>query len=152
MAPSGRKKTSTRGLQAGIRTLSLPRVSTWENRYADRDTIVRIEIPEFTCLCPKTGLPDFALITLRYVPDQSCLELKSLKAYVHAFRNLGIFHENAANRILDDLWAACRPRALSVEGVFNPRGGITTTVRSELGNADLLIQPPRRQGAKNLQP
>jgi 7-cyano-7-deazaguanine reductase len=87
--------------------------------------------PEFTCVCPKTGLPDFAVLTLSYTPDKYCLELKSLKEYLLAFRDKGIFHENVVNRVLDDLVATAKPRYAKLEGVFNSRGGIQTTVTRE---------------------
>ena len=116
------------GLQGHIRELRLPEIEAWENQYADRDYRIKIEVPEFTCICPKTGLPDFATLTLEYIPDRLCVELKSLKLYIHAFREVGIFHEHAANRILDDFVKAIRPRLAELTGVFNARGGIATTV------------------------
>ena len=117
------------GLQERVRNLDLPEIETWENKYPDRDYSIRIEVPEFTCICPKTGLPDFAVLTLEYVPHVRCVELKSLKLYIHAFRNVGIFHEHATNRILDDFVRAVAPRRAELTGVFNARGGIATTVR-----------------------
>ena len=119
------------GLQEDVRRIPLPELETWKNQYADRDYSIRIEVPEFTCVCPKTGLPDFATITIDYVPDADCAELKSLKLYVTAFRDVGIFHEHAVNRMLDDFVRAIRPRSARIEGVFNARGGIATTVRAE---------------------
>jgi 7-cyano-7-deazaguanine reductase len=116
------------GLQGHIRDLKLPILECWENQYADRDYTVHLEITEFTCICPKTGLPDFATIIIDYVPDRLCVELRSLKLYITAFRNVGIFHEHAINRILDDLVGAVKPRRLDVRGAFGTRGGITTTV------------------------
>lgn len=89
---------------------------------------ITIENPEYTSICPKTGLPDFGTVTIRYAPDASCLELKSLKLYFLAYRNLGIFYENAVNRILKDIVDACEPVWAEVEGVFTPRGGLSTTV------------------------
>ena len=118
------------GLQEDIRGLSLPEIETWENKYPDRDYTIRIEIPEFTCICPKTGLPDFAAFTLEYVPDRHCVELKSLKYYINSYRGVGIFHEHVTNRFLDDFVRAVRPRRAQITGIFNPRGGITTTVRA----------------------
>ena len=88
-------------------------------------------IQEFTCVCPKTGLPDFAVLTLDYVPERLCIELKSFKEYLLAFRSRGIFHENVVNRVLDDVVNACQPRRAKLTGVFNPRGGIQTTVTRE---------------------
>jgi 7-cyano-7-deazaguanine reductase len=89
---------------------------------------VRIESPEFTCLCPKTGQPDFARLTITYMPEERCVELKSLKLYLWSFRDEGHFHEDVVNRILDDLVALLAPRAMTVEGAFHVRGGLTTTV------------------------
>ena len=98
------------------------------NRYPDRDYTVNISIPEFTCVCPRTGLPDFGTIIINYVPDELIVELKSLKYYILNYRNLGIFHEAVTNRILDDLKAALKPRKIEVIGDFHPRGGIKTVV------------------------
>jgi len=106
----------------------LPRLETFPNQF--RDYEIRIEMPEFTSICPKTGLPDFGTIVLTYVPRSSCIELKSLKNYVNGYRNLGIFNENAVNRILDDVVRACRPVRAAVAGEFNPRGGIKTVVEA----------------------
>ena len=89
-----------------------------------------MEIPEYTAICPKTGLPDFGHLTIRYVPDERCLELKSLKLYVVAYRNVGIFYENAVNRILRDCAAACRPKSMTVTGRFSSRGGISSVVEA----------------------
>ena len=96
-----------------------------------RDIVVEIVQPEFTSLCPMTGLPDFATITIRYVPDQYIVELKSLKYYLLQYRNVGIFYESLVNRILDDLVAVVNPRRMEVVGEFTPRGGIKTTVKAE---------------------
>ena len=106
-------------------------LDTFPNPKPERDYVIRFECPEFTCLCPKTGQPDFATIRIEYVPDSLCIELKSLKLYLWSFRNEGGFHEDVTNRILDDLVAAVRPRRLRVEGDFNIRGGIHTTVIAE---------------------
>ena len=103
-------------------------LETFPNPKADRDYEIRFECPEFTCLCPRTGQPDFAVIRIRYVPDRTCVELKSLKLYLWAFRDEGHFHEAVTNRILDDLVRAIAPRRMTVEGDFNVRGGIHTTV------------------------
>jgi len=124
-----RKKSSYENLQKDIRKLKTPEIEVWKNQYPDREYEVEIKEPEFTCICPKTGLPDFATITIRYSPLDYCVELKSFKYYIHSFRNVGIFHEHAVNRILDDFVHSCRPRWAEIEGVFNPRGGITTVVR-----------------------
>ena len=93
--------------------------------------MITIDIPEFTCICPKTGLPDFAVITIKYIPEELCIELKSLKYYEIFYRNVGIFHENVVNRFLDDLVKACKPRWMEIMGEFNSRGGIKTTVKAE---------------------
>jgi 7-cyano-7-deazaguanine reductase len=106
-------------------------LETFANPKPGRDYVIRFETDEFTCLCPKTGQPDFATIRIEYVPDSLCVELKSLKLYLWSFRNEGGFHEDVTNRILDDLVAAVRPRRLRVEGDFNIRGGIHTTVIAE---------------------
>ncbi len=121
------------GLQEDIRDLVLPDIDTWKNRYPDRDYHIRIDIAEFNCICPKTGQPDFATISIDYVPDLGCVELRSLKLYITAYRNVGVFHEHAVNRILDDFVAAVKPRSVEIEGLFNARGGITTTVRARWG-------------------
>jgi 7-cyano-7-deazaguanine reductase len=103
-------------------------LETFENPQPARDYTIRIEIPEFTCLCPKTGQPDFAELQLEYVPDKTCIELKSLKMYVWSFRNEGAFHEAVSNRILADVVAACAPRFMRLTADFNVRGGIYTSV------------------------
>ena len=103
-------------------------IETFSNPSPDRDYEIAIRCPEFTSVCPVTGLPDFGEIRITYVPDRLCLELKALKYYLLRFRNQGIFYEAATNRILDDLVAACRPRRMTVVGDFTPRGGIGTSV------------------------
>ena len=106
-------------------------LETFDNPRPGRDYTIRMTIPEFTCLCPKTGQPDFATLELEYVPDALCIELKALKLYVWSFRDEGHFHEDVTNRIADDLVAACRPRFLRLTGRFNVRGGIWTSVVAE---------------------
>ena len=106
-------------------------LETFPNPSPDRDYEIAFDVPEFTCLCPMTGQPDFAHFTIRYVPDQLCVELKSLKLYMWSYRNEGAFHEAVTNRIRDDLVSALKPRKLLVEGDFNVRGGIGTVVRVE---------------------
>jgi 7-cyano-7-deazaguanine reductase len=123
-----RKAESYEGRQDQIRSLKLPAIETFKNIYVESDFEVAMTAPEFTCVCPKTGLPDFAELRLVYVPDKSCLELKSFKEYLLAYRDLGVFHENVVNRVLDDVVKACRPRRATLTGVFNARGGIQTTV------------------------
>jgi 7-cyano-7-deazaguanine reductase len=105
-------------------------METIENRYKNRDYDIRIRFPEFTCLCPMTSQPDFAEIVIHYVPGERLVELKSLKFYLNSFRNQGIFHEEAVNRIRDDFVEKVGPRKLEVIGHFNVRGGIYTTVRA----------------------
>jgi 7-cyano-7-deazaguanine reductase len=116
--------------QVPAATIALPDLEVVKNHYPDRETLVRFEIPEFTCICPKTGLPDFALLRVEYVPAKLLVELKSLKLYVHGFRNLGIFHESVANRVLDDLVRASRPRRARLTADFSVRGGIHTVVEA----------------------
>lgn len=116
------------GRQDHIPELSLPSIEVFRNVYAERDYRIELEFPEFTAICPKTGLPDFGTVIIHYGPDQDCLELKSLKEYFLAYRNLGIFHENATNKILVDLVAGCRPRWMEVTVRYGVRGGIATTV------------------------
>ena len=106
-------------------------LETFPNPHPERDYHIQIRVPEFTCLCPKTGQPDFATIHLEYVPDRACIELKSLKLYIWSFREEGAFHEAVTNRILDDLVAACQPRHMKITAEFNVRGGIYTTVVAE---------------------
>jgi len=103
-------------------------LETFDNPRPERDYEIEIDCPEFTSVCPKTGLPDFGTITIRYVPDKLCVELKSLKYYLLQYRNEGIFYEAATNRILDDLVSALAPRSMTVEGAFTARGGIATRV------------------------
>jgi len=107
-------------------------LETFENPTPGRDYEIVIRCPEFTSVCPKTGQPDFGTITIRYVADRACLELKALKLYLLGYRNEGIFYEALVNRILDDLAAACRPRRMEVEGAFTARGGITTTITARV--------------------
>jgi 7-cyano-7-deazaguanine reductase len=125
------KRSSYEGLQKGVRQMKTPRIEVWANQYPDKEYVVKLELPEFTCICPKTGLPDFASITIEYSPVKYCVELKSFKLYTISFRNVGIFHEHFINRLTDDFVNACTPRWCRITGVFNPRGGITTTVSRE---------------------
>ena len=106
-------------------------LETFDNPHPERDYSIRIRVPEFTCLCPKTGQPDFAVLHLEYVPDQHCVELKSLKLYVWSYREEGAFHEAVTNRILGDLVDACQPRFMRLRAEFNVRGGIYTDVVAE---------------------
>jgi 7-cyano-7-deazaguanine reductase len=102
------------------------------NEYDNRDYTIDVNVPEFNCVCPRTGLPDFGTINITYIPNKSIVELKSLKLYIVKFRNLGIFHEHVTNRILDDFKKACSPKKIKVVGDFSPRGGIKTVVKSSL--------------------
>jgi len=106
-------------------------LETFDNPEPGRDYTIRIDVPEFTCLCPRTGQPDFARLAIEYVPDRLCVELKSLKLYVWSYRDEGAFHEAVTNRILDDLVATLAPRFLRVTAAFNARGGIATDVVAE---------------------
>ena len=113
--------------RAGL-SAKLPDIETFPNQFPAYEII--IDIPEITSVCPKTSLPDFGKLTLRYMPDKRCLELKSLKEYLLEYRNLGIFQENVVNRVLEDVVRACKPEWAIVTGVFNARGGIATTVEA----------------------
>jgi 7-cyano-7-deazaguanine reductase len=119
--------------RSGIDAL-LPPLETWPNQFPGYE--ITIQIPEFTSICPKTGLPDFGTITIQYVPDRLCLELKAVKSYMLAFRNLGIFYENVVNRILRDLVEACHPAWAIVRGEFNARGGMRSVVEARFPLAD----------------
>jgi 7-cyano-7-deazaguanine reductase len=112
--------------EAGVHE-EMPEIECWPNQYPNGYEI-EIEMPEFTSVCPKTGLPDHGMLVLRYIPDQLCLELKSLKMYTLAYRNLGIFQENVVNRMLEDVVAACDPLQATLVGDFMPRGGVHTKV------------------------
>ena len=126
-----RKRQSTeytpQHARGGVKA-ELPAIETWPNQY--RGYEITISIPEYTSICPRTGLPDFGTITIQYLPAKLCVELKSLKYYILAYRNLGIFYENAVNRILDDVVKACRPKRAIVRGDFTTRGGMRTTVEA----------------------
>jgi 7-cyano-7-deazaguanine reductase len=121
------RRYSKEHAKSGI-SAPLPSIECWENQYPGYD--IEIVIPEYTAICPKTRLPDFGTIYVNYVPDQWCLELKSLKEYIHAYRNIGIFYENAVNRILKDLVDACKPVSMRVRGEFTPRGGIQSRIEA----------------------
>ena len=111
-------------------------LETFQNPRPDRDYQIEIRAPEFTSVCPITGMPDFGEILIRYTPDKNCIELKSLKYYLFEYRNQGIFYEAATNKILDDLVSACHPSRMTVTGAFTARGGITTTVVAEYNKPD----------------
>jgi 7-cyano-7-deazaguanine reductase len=129
---------TTEHARAGIDT-PLPEIECFENQF--RNYGITISIPEFTSICPRSGLPDFGTITIRYVPDKWCAELKSLKMYILAYRNLGIFYENAVNRILRDFAKATRPVRAQVVGEFNVRGGMKSTIE-----ASYPMKPRGRKG------
>jgi 7-cyano-7-deazaguanine reductase len=111
----------------------MPTIETFPNPAPHRDYTIVHTCDEFTSVCPKTGQPDFATIELEYIPDQLCIELKSLKLYYYSFRNEGIYYEGVINRLLDEMSAACSPRWMSVTGHFNGRGGIGSTITAESG-------------------
>ena len=114
-----------------IKKKEVLQIETFPNPFPDRDYTIEMECPEFTCLCPKTGQPDFATLYISYTPDKICIELKSLKLYLASYRNEGGFHEKVTNVILDDLVSACRPRSMKIIADFNVRGGIHTSVTVE---------------------
>ncbi len=122
-----RREYTAEHARGGIRA-ELPEIETWPNQYPGYE--ITITIPEYTSICPRTGLPDFGTITIHYLPNKFCLELKSLKYYILAYRNLGIFYENAVNRILDDVARASRPKWVVVKGEFTTRGGMRTMVEA----------------------
>lgn len=117
-----------RHAKSGI-TAPLPDIETFPNQYKGYE--ITIEIPEYTAICPKTNLPDFGTVTIHYMPDKACLELKSLKMYIHAYRTLGIFYENAVNRILHDIVKSCRPVRAKVSGEFAARGGLRSVIEAK---------------------
>ena len=118
---------TTEHAESGI-DVPMPEIETWANQYPSYEII--IDNPEFTSVCPKTGLPDFGTIIVHYMPDKLCLELKSLKEYMLEYRNVGIFQENVVNRILEDVVRACKPKWAVIKGDFRPRGGIGTIVEA----------------------
>ena len=120
-----KKSYTDKEAAAGI-DAALPEIETWRNQFPGYE--IEIKIPEFTSVCPKTGLPDFGSLTLTYVPDQHCLELKSFKMYTLAYRNLGIFYENVINRFLKDIVDTIKPESIEVMGEFTPRGGLQSTI------------------------
>ncbi len=115
-------------------------LEVFNNQYPNRDYTIYHEAPEFTSLCPKTGQPDFATITVEYIPDQLCIELKSLKFYLNSYRNDGIYFESATNKILDDLVKVCRPRYMRITAEFNVRGGISSTIEAEYSKEDYYTE------------
>ena len=128
---------SYNGLQSDIREMKTPSIETWKNEYSDKDYTIEVTTPEFTAICPKTGLPDFGTIQLSYIPDEQCVELKSLKEYFLFYRDVGIFHEHVVNKILVDFVAACNPRRVEIVGDFHVRGGIKTVIRANYERGDV---------------
>jgi 7-cyano-7-deazaguanine reductase len=124
--PKNRRYTDEQAA-AGVHA-ELPEIETWPNQYPGYEIV--IDVPEFTSVCPRTSLPDFGVITIRYMPDKSCLELKSLKEYMNSYRSLGIFQENVVNRVLEDVVRWAKPVWAVVKGEFRPRGGIGTVVEA----------------------
>ena len=118
-------------LKRGQKAIQQSKLTAVKNQYPDRDYEVKVTVPEFTCLCPISGYPDFAAIHVKYIPDQHIVELKSLKLYINKYRDQHIFHEEAVNRILDDLVALIQPRWMEVTGDFNPRGNVKTVVTAK---------------------
>ncbi len=131
------KRYTKRHAESGIATPLLP-METWPNQFPGYE--ITIEIPEYTAICPKTGLPDFGTITIHYMPNKACVELKSLKLYIHAYRNVGIFYENAVNKILQDFVKACQPEWAIVTGTFTARGGLNSTIQAKY--------PKERRGSR----
>ncbi len=129
-----KKKSPYADLQGHIRKLKMPAIEVWVNQYPDKEYRIDLDIPECTCICPKTGLPDFIHLRLAYSPRKTCVELKSLKLYIVSYREVGIFHEHLVNKIMEDFVAACKPRWVRIEGIVSPRGGIQTTVTAEYKN------------------
>ena len=127
--------------RAGIKA-QLPKLETWPNQFPGYS--IKTRFPEYTSVCPKTGMPDYGVITIEYQPRNSCLELKALKLYLLAYRNLGIFYENAVNRILRDIVAAARPVWCVVRGEFTPRGGLTTSIEASYPSGSSLSKARQR--------
>lgn len=128
-----KKISSYENIQNHIQSLKTPDIESFTNIYPHNDYTIDFSIPEFTAICPKTGLPDFGTIYISYIPDKICVELKSLKEYILFYRNIGIFHENVVNKIYEDFYKTVKPRYLKVSGIYNVRGGIQTNVMRESG-------------------
>jgi 7-cyano-7-deazaguanine reductase len=120
-------------MKYGEKAIKSVRLEIWENPRPERDYEININFPEFTCLCPRSGYPDYANIIIQYVPDQKIVELKSLKLYLNSYRNLYISHEESTNKIFDELKKKLKPRSLEVLGDFNPRGNVKTVIRVSTG-------------------
>ncbi|MEW5758261.1 MAG: preQ(1) synthase [Candidatus Omnitrophota bacterium] len=126
-----KQKSNYENLQEDIRDLGTPAMEVFRNKYSDKNYVINLDVFEFSCICPKTGLPDYATINIQYIPDKFCIELKSFKLYLVFYRNVGIFHENLTNKVLDDFVNAVKPRWAKIESKFNARGGINTSVLRE---------------------
>lgn len=126
MTGKEKERISRKGLDE-----KLPELDSFPNQF--KDYKITLTIPEYTSICPKTGLADFGVLTLTYIPNRRCIELKSFKYYIHSYRNLGIFYENAVNRILKDFVSACKPKWVYIKGEFTARGGIRSTIEAEYG-------------------
>ncbi|MFZ2154595.1 MAG: preQ(1) synthase [Bradyrhizobium sp.] len=122
-------------MKYGEKAIKSVRLEIWENPHPERDYEININFPEFTCLCPRSGYPDYANIIIQYVPDQKIVELKSLKLYLNSYRNLYISHEESTNKIFDELKKKLKPRSLEVVGDFSPRGNVKTVIRVSTGKA-----------------
>jgi 7-cyano-7-deazaguanine reductase len=121
-------------MKYGEKAVKSARLEIWENPHPERDYEINISFPEFTCLCPRSGYPDYANIIIKYVPDQKIVELKSLKLYLNSYRNIYISHEESTNKIFDELKKKLKPRLLEVVGDFNPRGNVKTVIRVSTGS------------------
>lgn len=113
----------------GEKAIQEAKLEAWDNPYPDRDYVIEISFPEFTCLCPRSGYPDFATIRIKYIPDKKIVELKSLKLYLNSYRDKHISHESVTNKIYDDLKSLLNPRFIELIGDFNPRGNVKTVIR-----------------------
>jgi len=142
----GQGASAYEGLQKNIKDLKTPKIDVWLNQYSDKVYTITMDIPEFTCICPKTGLPDFADIKIEYAPEKYCIELKSFKMYTIFYRNIGIFHEHVINKMLEDFVSAAKPRWVKIIGEFNPRGGIKTTVSREYARESQGHKVTKSQG------
>ena len=124
-----KNNTDTKKMKYGKKAITRVKLERWENPYPDRDYTIDISFAEFTCLCPRSGYPDFAIIKIDYIPDKFIVELKSLKLYLNSFRDQSISHESSTNQIFDDLKKLLKPRHIEVTGDFNPRGNVKTLIR-----------------------
>jgi 7-cyano-7-deazaguanine reductase len=128
-------------LKYGQNQIKKNKLQTFKNQYAHRDYVIEMNCPEFTAVCPKSGFPDFGTIFIKYIPNQKCIELKSLKLYINSYRTRRIFHEGAVNQILTDLVESCRPWRMEIVGDFNVRGNIKTVIRAKFQAPDYPTYP-----------